>query len=87
MTPAAETAAPRLTAGWVVLLAITAIVGVIVPPAGVALAAVGAAFAHVRHQPAARTAFLVLAAVFAVLTLVIGTTLVAIGGGDSATGG
>ena len=52
-----------------------------------ALAAVGAGLAHAQRQPALRTAFLVLAVVFAVLTVVIGTTLVATGGGDSAAGG
>jgi hypothetical protein len=86
-TREADPAATRLTAGWLVLLAVTAVVGVIVPPAGIALAAVCAGLAHAQHRPGLRTAFLVLAVVFAVLTLVIGTTLVATGGGDSATGG
>lgn len=87
MTREADPTAPRLTAGWLVLLAVTAVVGVLVPPAGVALAAVGAGLAHAQRQPALRTAFLVLAVVFAILTLVIGTTLVAMGGGSSASGG
>ena len=87
MTREADPAAPRLTAGWLVLLAVTAVVGILVPPAGVALAAVGAGLAHAQRQPALRTAFLVLAVVFAILTLVIGTTLMATGDGSSASGG
>jgi predicted tellurium resistance membrane protein TerC len=87
MTPEADAAPRRLTAGWLVLLAVTAVLGVIVPPAAVVLAAVCAGLAHAQRQPALRTAFVILAVVFAVLTLVIGTTLVSTGGGESATGG
>ena len=88
MTPAADPAAStRVTAGWLALLVVTVAVGIVMPPAGAALAAVAAAFAHQRSNRAMRTAFIVTAVVFAVITLLVGAFLVSIDGGETVTGG
>ena len=86
MTRAADrTPSTRLTAGWFVLLAVTVVTGIVLPPAGAVLAAVGALIAHGQGNHRLRTVFVVLAVVFLVLSLTIGLTLVTLGGGDSAT--
>lgn len=88
MTPAADpSASTRLTAGWLVLLAVTVVAGVILPPAGAAIAAVCAAVAHGQGNRRMRAAFVVLAVVFLAITLIVGVTLVSVGGGDTASGG
>jgi hypothetical protein len=88
MTPAADPiVSTRLTAGWLVLLAVTVVVGIFVPPAGAAIAAGCAVAAHVQRHRRMRTAFTVLAVVFGVLTVLVGALLVSLGGGDTATGG
>jgi hypothetical protein len=88
MTPAADPAvSTTVTAGWLVLLVVTIAVGIVMPPAGAAVAAVAAVFAHQRSNRAMRTAFIATAVVFGVLTLFVGAFLVSIDGGETVTGG
>jgi hypothetical protein len=88
MTPAADPAtSSRVTAGWLALLAVTVVIGIVMPPAAAALAAVAAVYAHQRGNRTMRTAFIVTAVAFGVLTVFVGAFLVAVDGGGSATGG
>lgn len=86
MRPAADPAIGA-TAGWLALLAVTLAAGLAMPPAGAAIAALAAAYAHTRGQRRLRTAFIVLAVAWLVMTVLTGAVLMSVSGGGSATAG
>ena len=77
------TAPSRLTTGWLVVLAAVIVAGVLLPPVGAVAALVSAAQAHREGRSGLRNGLIALGVVFAVLTAVVGVTLVGTSGGTS----
>ena len=73
---------------WPLGLVVTLLLGITIPPLGIALSLLGAAIARRSARQTWMRVYLALAAAFVVLTILVGTFLFAVegGGGSSVSG-